>query len=321
MKKVQIFIPTFNRCKSLKNTVKSILKQNYENIEVIILDNCSNDGTEQEMYRIISKNKNVRYIRQEQNIGMIGNFNSIHSKIDGDYFCIQTDDDIYSNDFVSNSVDLLNFYHDANIAILNAPTRINGVVFRSQIEAWQEGFYKKESALLHIINGRHPILTNCMFRSKIGHKFIFEPILGGAADVFLLFKMMMEENSIVSKKIGGYYDLHENSYSETANGIQRLLMKCNLYLAINNYCVINGKYYVKTDLLKPKFFESIYILFSNTNFDDFIKYKSLLKPYHYLLKKILILFRIFEIKIFYNLARLIISSLRKIKKCLSQVFY
>jgi glycosyltransferase involved in cell wall biosynthesis len=45
--KVSIIIPTYNRLKTLLNTIESIQKQIYQNYEVIIVDDCSDDGTPQ----------------------------------------------------------------------------------------------------------------------------------------------------------------------------------------------------------------------------------------------------------------------------------
>ena len=43
--KISIILPTFNSENYVKNTLQSILKQNYKNYELIIIDNTSTDNT------------------------------------------------------------------------------------------------------------------------------------------------------------------------------------------------------------------------------------------------------------------------------------
>ena len=74
---VQVFIPTFNRSKLVINAIRSVLDQTFKNIEIIVLDNASTDGTYQLISELIAQHKNIRYIRNENNVGMLGNFNKI----------------------------------------------------------------------------------------------------------------------------------------------------------------------------------------------------------------------------------------------------
>ena len=46
-KMISVIIPTYNRCKLLIRSVRSVLKQSYKNIEVIVIDDCSTDKTEE----------------------------------------------------------------------------------------------------------------------------------------------------------------------------------------------------------------------------------------------------------------------------------
>ena len=42
---VSVGIPTYNRLTGLRTAVESVLTQDYENVEIVISDNASNDGT------------------------------------------------------------------------------------------------------------------------------------------------------------------------------------------------------------------------------------------------------------------------------------
>jgi len=48
---VSIIIPTYNRANYLEKAIESVLKQTYENIEIIVSDNASTDNTMEVMQK------------------------------------------------------------------------------------------------------------------------------------------------------------------------------------------------------------------------------------------------------------------------------
>lgn len=72
---LEIMIPTFNRCKDLKNTLQQLLDEQspVKSISITVLDNHSDDGTQSLMQDICKNYPNIRYIRHNRNIGAIAN--------------------------------------------------------------------------------------------------------------------------------------------------------------------------------------------------------------------------------------------------------
>jgi glycosyltransferase involved in cell wall biosynthesis len=104
---VSIGIPTYNRATSnLLNVIERALGQTYENIEVIVSDNCSSDHTP-ELVGAISDPR-LRYIRQDSNIGANNNFNYCLSQAKGEYFLLFHDDDMIDEDFIESCIASLN---------------------------------------------------------------------------------------------------------------------------------------------------------------------------------------------------------------------
>ncbi|MDE6128227.1 MAG: glycosyltransferase, partial [Lachnospiraceae bacterium] len=64
---VSIVIPTYNRIHTLPASVDSVLKQTYENLELIIMDDGSTDGTEEYVKGITDER--VRYRKADKNMG------------------------------------------------------------------------------------------------------------------------------------------------------------------------------------------------------------------------------------------------------------
>jgi glycosyltransferase involved in cell wall biosynthesis len=106
---VTIAIPTYNRADGyLKHALKSVLKQTYENIEIVVSDNCSTDNT-----AIFVKGCNdsrIRYFRQKENLEPNDNFNFCLNQAKGVYFLLLHDDDMIDSDFVETCMKNVNNY-------------------------------------------------------------------------------------------------------------------------------------------------------------------------------------------------------------------
>jgi glycosyltransferase involved in cell wall biosynthesis len=97
---VSIGMPTYNRADGyLPLALDSALNQGYPNLEIIVSDNASTDGT-QELIRSKADSR-IRYFRHEEGIGGTNNFNYCLSEARGAYFLLLHDDDLIDPDFVS----------------------------------------------------------------------------------------------------------------------------------------------------------------------------------------------------------------------------
>ena len=97
-----IAIPTCNRENYLREALDSALEQTYENLEVIVSDNCSDDGTA-EYLRSVSDPRLV-VLQQSTNLGMIGNWEACLERATGEYFLLLSDDDTLDRDAIRSLV-------------------------------------------------------------------------------------------------------------------------------------------------------------------------------------------------------------------------
>ncbi len=93
--KLTIIVPTYNRAEFLQRCVDSILEQTYQNIEVVIVDDCSTDGTKDVVKQKYGKNKKVVYVLNEKNLGPGGNRQKAYLMMTGEYVIFADDDDYY----------------------------------------------------------------------------------------------------------------------------------------------------------------------------------------------------------------------------------
>jgi glycosyltransferase involved in cell wall biosynthesis len=91
MPRVSIFIPCYRLGHLLADCVNSILSQSYEDLEILIMDDCSPDETPQ--VAATFRDPRVRYIRNDQNLGHLRNYNKAISLCRGDYIWLISADD------------------------------------------------------------------------------------------------------------------------------------------------------------------------------------------------------------------------------------
>jgi len=105
--KVSIGLPVYNGEKYINVALDSILRQDFEDFELIISDNASNDNTEGICRSYAEKDSRIRYYRFEQNTGAANNFNNVYKLSRGKYFKWAAYDDECYPQFLSRSVAVL----------------------------------------------------------------------------------------------------------------------------------------------------------------------------------------------------------------------
>ena len=73
-KKVMAVVVTYNRKELLKESIKALLEQDYNNCHILIVDNASTDGTKEFIEEEIQNSK-VNYVNTGANLGGAGGFN------------------------------------------------------------------------------------------------------------------------------------------------------------------------------------------------------------------------------------------------------
>ncbi|MDV4149716.1 glycosyltransferase [Clostridium sp. AL.422] len=92
---VSILIPAFNRPKYLELALKSVINQTYDNIEIIICDDSTTDDVYKMMQKYITKYDNIRYYRNEVNLGQFENDIKLFKLANGEYVNYLMDDDLF----------------------------------------------------------------------------------------------------------------------------------------------------------------------------------------------------------------------------------
>lgn len=89
---IAVVIPTYNKADFISQTIESVLCQTYKNFEIIIIDDCSNDNTEQVVQKYLSGK--VRYFKHTTNWGPGATVNDGIEKASSEYVTLIASDDI-----------------------------------------------------------------------------------------------------------------------------------------------------------------------------------------------------------------------------------
>jgi len=95
--KISVCIPTFNYGHYISFAVESVLNQHFTDFELIIVDDCSEDNTEEVVSRFLY-DKRVLFEKNERNLGLVGNWNKCLSKARGEYIKFVFADDMLASD-------------------------------------------------------------------------------------------------------------------------------------------------------------------------------------------------------------------------------
>lgn len=88
---VSIITPTHNRARVLPRAIASVLAQTHENLELIVVDDCSTDRTPELISSM--QDPRLRYVRLPENVGAAAARNAGLEIMRGDFACFLDDDD------------------------------------------------------------------------------------------------------------------------------------------------------------------------------------------------------------------------------------
>jgi glycosyltransferase involved in cell wall biosynthesis len=163
---VTFVVPCYNYAHLLPKCVNSILAQDYANLEILIMDNASPDSTP-EVARSFADPR-VRHVRNEVNIGAVGNFNKGLQLASGKYVWVLSADDLLRRtQVVSRYVEVMEQNPDLGFAFCRA------IEIREQQEggviAWadlgeEDRVWHDSSFFLKLTEGCSVVLSSAMMR-------------------------------------------------------------------------------------------------------------------------------------------------------------
>lgn len=99
---VSVCIPCYNAASTIVKTLTGVIHQSYNNLQIIICDNCSTDQTVSLIQQF--QDTRIQLFINETNLGMVGNFERVLSKATGIYVKILCSDDLITPDCIEKQL-------------------------------------------------------------------------------------------------------------------------------------------------------------------------------------------------------------------------
>lgn len=104
---VSVIMPVYNCKEYIASAVDSIINQSYRNLEIIIVDDASSDGTWEILQEYANKDKRVRVYKNEVNLKIVGTLNRAIDLSTGIYLARMDGDDEKILDAIEKQVDFM----------------------------------------------------------------------------------------------------------------------------------------------------------------------------------------------------------------------
>jgi glycosyltransferase involved in cell wall biosynthesis len=118
---VSILIPTYMQEASIDKAIASALMQNFESLEVVVIDDCSSDST-REICKKWLKDPRFHYVRNDENIGRVANYRKALYNIARGQWVVMLDGDDYliAPNFIEKCFILMKKYEQSEIVFFQA---------------------------------------------------------------------------------------------------------------------------------------------------------------------------------------------------------
>lgn len=286
---VSIVIPVYNRENYIKDAIDSSLSQTYENIEIIVVDNCSTDHS----WEVIGsyKNDKLRAFRNETNLGPVLNWRRGIELSRGEFVKLLFSDDQISDNFVEECVKK---FDNETAFVLSPEQRLIDGEISPQRNYEKDRYSKKEyfRSLYSHFSKDFPVSPGAaLFRKKdIEEAFVMEiptmgeldPMKNGAGIDLLIYMVIANRYSSVSisSEARAFFRVHGGSFTSSNRDIAHYYFRAMIYFLpyikdrkckdlfkfyLSRYCKFQhsfieeyrmvpcDKYYLRFIILYPKF--------------------------------------------------------------------
>lgn len=232
--KISVIIPTYNRGNILANSIKSVLNQTYQNIEILVIDDGSTDNTREEVNKI--KDKKIKYIKLKKNKGGSNARNVGIKRSKGQYISFQDSDDIYYPDKLQKQMNnIINKNSDLDFCKIN-------VILNNSYAYWipnqlQEKRILEGNTFDELISNGNFISTQAILvKRMIISKYLFNPKMPRLQDYDLILRMIPKVKISYTNEV--LVDLHLQNDSLTR---EKTKLKQAIYILLKNKYNFNVK--------------------------------------------------------------------------------
>ena len=137
-------MPSYNTAKYIAESVRSVMSQTYRNWELIIVDDCSTDGTDEVVRPLLSDNR-IRYLKNDTNSGAAVSRNRALKAAKGRWIAFLDSDDLWMPQKLEKQIRFMEktgcHFSYTNYEEIDAEGRPAGIVVTGPKRITRTGFY------------------------------------------------------------------------------------------------------------------------------------------------------------------------------------
>lgn len=141
---VSIIMPSFNTASFIAKSIQSVQIQTYKNWELLIVDDCSTDNTDEVVQPFLADER-IRYFKNKKNSGAALSRNKALQKARGKWIAFLDSDDLWRPEKLEKQIDFMenHNYHFSytNYSEINENGRANGITVTGPARITQTGFF------------------------------------------------------------------------------------------------------------------------------------------------------------------------------------
>lgn len=240
--KVSVLIPTYNYAHYLPEAIESVLTQTFEDFELIIVDNCSTDNTEEIVNAYMEDDKRIKFMRNDENIGMYRNYNQALLLAHGEYIKFLNADDKFEPTLLEKFIAILD--NDNSISIVTSYRQYFGSK-QDMIKTPLNGIVEAKAAILSSLQKSNWIgePTTVMFRRKNLNLGLFDISILVFADQDMWLRQLRVGNLYVIDEVLSYFRIHENQGTNqlSANNDIRIFNRLQ-YAEYRRNAILNNRF-------------------------------------------------------------------------------
>jgi len=208
--KVSVIMPVFNCETFLGEALESILRQSYSNFEVIVVDDCSTDGTRFILESYQEKDTRIKVFRNRRNLGVGASLNRAISQASGTYLARADADDVMDPARIVTELEFLDA-HQGVVAVGSWTKVIDTKGKIIGVRKMPLTHRKIAEMMFYAMGIQNPTV---MFNRKLIPKnFSWCKETGFVDDLDLLFRLLPYGKFANIKKFLVRYRMHKNSLS------------------------------------------------------------------------------------------------------------
>ncbi|EGW38474.1 glycosyltransferase family 2 protein [Desulfosporosinus sp. OT] len=112
---VSVIMPAYNAEKYIEKAINSVLNQSYDQFELIVIDDGSEDNTAEIIKAMVIKDKRVHFFRNEKNRGVSASRNLGIAQSIGDWIAFLDSDDMWRSEKLEKQINLIRNNEHANL--------------------------------------------------------------------------------------------------------------------------------------------------------------------------------------------------------------